>query len=339
MPTVYFFMMHDPADPDRDFQQVKVGITSGDVARRIAQLQTGNPWELRCVDSFETPCARVVEHFVHRTHAEKMQHLEWLRWPRSEVHKLIAEAKQAARRLEERASREDRFAAQPSNGIVRRPSREEIDLHMGARKLKTRLVPEKLRRQIAESRLTAATGSTLGIEGIVRVNRIEATARFSPRLAEERFPALVERCRASKTEGRFCWLKTPSPHSFAAANEEAKQAITAAGAAANTILTNGEGLRGLVARTPEHERLHDEFLRATQQVTYLEADLADLQTRLTIGLGEDEGLVGICSYKRYARARIDQNQFRETFPSEAAQCDEPVPAQLRKRVYPTRSYW
>ena len=98
MPSVYFFIMHDPASPDRDFGQVKVGITTGDVARRIAQLQTGNPWELRCVDYFETPCAREVEHFVHRTHAEAMQHLEWLRCSRNDVRALVDEAKQAARR-------------------------------------------------------------------------------------------------------------------------------------------------------------------------------------------------------------------------------------------------
>ncbi len=339
MPTVYFFMMHDPADPQRDFQQVKVGITGGDVARRIAQLQTGNPFELRCVDSFETPCARRVEHFLHRTHAAKMQHLEWLRWPRSEVHELIDEAKQAARRIEERASREERFASQPSNGIVRRPSREEIDLHMEARSFKTRLVPEMLRRQIAESLLTAATGSTLGIEGIVRVNRIEATIRFNPRLAEERFPALVDRCRVSKTEGRFCWLKTPPPRSFAVANEEAKRALAAAGAAGIAHSPQDPRQAGGNPPTPEERRGECEFLRATQQVTHLEADLADLQTELTIRLGEDEGLVGLCSYKRYARARIDQVRFRELFPSEAAQCEEPIPAQLRKRVYPTRSYW
>ncbi|MDO8681327.1 MAG: GIY-YIG nuclease family protein [Acidobacteriota bacterium] len=48
---------------------VKVGVTDSDVAARIAQLQTGNPYELRCLASFETPCALEVEHFVHRTHA------------------------------------------------------------------------------------------------------------------------------------------------------------------------------------------------------------------------------------------------------------------------------
>jgi hypothetical protein len=74
-------------------------------------------------------------------------------------------------------------------------------------------------------------------------------------------------------------------------------------------------------------------------VTRLQADVADLQSELTVRLGEDEGILGICSYKRYLRARIDRVRFCQEFPDEAAQCAEQVPAQLRKRVYPTRSYW
>ena len=80
MPVVYFFAMHDPAEPERDFGLVKIGITDGEVAHRLATLQTGNPYELRCIDAIETLFAREVEHHLHRTHASRMQHLEWLRW-------------------------------------------------------------------------------------------------------------------------------------------------------------------------------------------------------------------------------------------------------------------
>ena len=191
---------------------------------------------------------------------------------------------------------------------------------MQARSVKTKLVPEELRRECAEARLAAATGATLGIRGIVRANRVELTTRFSPRVAEAKFPALSERCRVRKTDGRFCWLKVPAPHHFAAVNHRAKAAVGAAEAAVNEILATQAGLEGFTPRTREHERLHDEFLKATQQVTRLTADLANLQGELTVRLGEDKGLVGVCSYKRYVRARIDRAQFCRTFPDEAARC-------------------
>jgi hypothetical protein len=37
--NVYFLSLVDPADPDRDFSLVKVGFTTNDVEKRIAQLQ------------------------------------------------------------------------------------------------------------------------------------------------------------------------------------------------------------------------------------------------------------------------------------------------------------
>jgi hypothetical protein len=92
-------------------------------------------------------------------------------------------------------------------------------------------------------------------------------------------------------------------------------------------------------RTPEIEQVHDEFLVATQLVTRLRADVEELQTELTLRLDEHDGLIGVCSYVRRARSLLDTASFCVAHPDEAKQCEEPVPAQLRKHVYPTRSYW
>ena len=77
---VYFLVMKTPREPDGAFGLVKIGITSGDVADRVATLQTGNPYDLRCIDSIETAWPGEVEHFMHRAHAPDMQQNEWLRW-------------------------------------------------------------------------------------------------------------------------------------------------------------------------------------------------------------------------------------------------------------------
>ena len=37
--------------------------------------------------------------------------------------------------------------------------------------------------------------------------------------------------------------------------------------------------------------------------------------------------------------KIDPDLFCSTYPDEAALCVQPLAAQLRKHVYPTRSYW
>ena len=339
MASLYFLIMYDPANPAHDFGLVKVGITEGDVADRIAQLQTGNPHELRCVAEFETPCARAVEHFVHQAHAAEMHHLEWLRWPRDSVATLVDEAKLAARRIEDIKSKKDGLVSRISNGKERRPEREEIELHRAALELKKNLVPAELRLKIAEGLLHAATGPTEGILGVVRVARAAPTTRFDARRAEEVFPALAGRCRVENVDGAFHWRKVPLPWHFVADKQAEEEATMAAEAAADALLLRNIEPEGWTLRTTELERLHDDFLRETQLATRLGADLASLESELTLRLDEYDALIGVCSYARRVCSRIDAAAFCLSYPEEAAHCMGLVAAQVRKHVYPTRSYW
>lgn len=339
MPNIYFLVMHDPADINRDFGLVKVGITDGEVADRIAQLQTGNPYELRCVDIVETSCALEVERFVHRIHATEMQHLEWLRRSRVDIPRLADQVRQAARRIEERQGKIRGIAAHPSNGVERRAVPEEIALHRDARSLKRELVRAELTMEAAGSMLKAATGATLGIPGVVRVTRVEDTSRFSARIAEAKFPGLVERSRINDVSGTFRWRRVPKPMDFVTERQTAAMASAAAKTAADRVLAARVSLDGWTHRTGELEQHHDEFLRATQAVNRLEGDLADVQNELIVRLGDHDGLVGVCSFIRRPIQRIDVDLFCGTFPLEASECHEPVALQLRKYVYPSRPYW
>src|SRR5882762_2819507 len=92
---VYFLVMKKPADPEYDFGVVKIGITWGDVLQRVARLQTGNPYDLFCFDSLETPWPREIEHFMHRTRAADMQKPEWLRCSRNDLRTLVDSAREA----------------------------------------------------------------------------------------------------------------------------------------------------------------------------------------------------------------------------------------------------
>ena len=116
---VYFLVMNGSIESEDGLVLVKVGITSGDVLDRIATLQTGNPYSLACFDSFETRWPSDVERFMHLTHAEDMHQNEWMRWSRDGLQHLVTEAKEAARQIERRKSKEEYFSAQASNGNTR----------------------------------------------------------------------------------------------------------------------------------------------------------------------------------------------------------------------------
>jgi hypothetical protein len=338
MPKVYFLSMQDAADVGYDFGLIKVGITDGDVAARIAQLQTGNPHGLLCLGRFDTPCASQVEHFIHRTHAAQMHHREWLRCARQDVGRLIEEAQAAACRFEERKRKEDAIVSRVTNGLIRRGDREEIKRHREVRILKYQLIPAQLRLAIAKHQLQAATGATNGIEGVVRVKYVAATIQFSPERAQLLFPTLASRCTVEKLIGSFRWRKMPQKSRFVAENHAAKQAAALAESCARQVLDTNTRLDGWAPRTPQIERLHDDFLQATQLVSRLDAELADRKTELTIRMGECEAIDPICSFKRAACSEVDSAMFCRMYPEEAAQCAAPVAAKLRKLIYPTRSY-
>src|SRR5258708_3945526 len=126
---VYFLSLVDPADPGRDFELVKVGITKKDVERRIEQLQTGNPYQIRCEASFPSPVARQVEHWIHRTNAANVVQLEWLRLARAQIPGLVQTARRESERLSRIAEATARWNQSLSNGTNRQPSAYELRIH------------------------------------------------------------------------------------------------------------------------------------------------------------------------------------------------------------------
>jgi hypothetical protein len=330
--------MRKSAQTGHDFGLVKIGITWGDVARRVAKLQTGNPFDLVCFDSVETAWPGQVEHRMHRTHADAMQQPEWIRCTHEDLAALVHEAKNAARQIEEQKALEHTFLMQASNGRTRRATSEERDIHYGCRKVFKHLVPARLRRDAAECRLKAATGLSFGIPGIVSVKYVNATHRFNRATASLRFPKLAAECSVERMSRDFRWRNVWRPSHFPEERLTAYEQLAASEAATIDALSQNNGPVGWTARTPELERWHLEFLESTKAVHRLSADLAELQTKLVVRLGEDEALESVCSFRRQPSPLIDRRLFFERYPHEASECSDPVEPTLRKFVYTSRSY-
>jgi hypothetical protein len=317
---------------------VKVGITWGDVADRVASLQTGNPFDLHCFAWFETPWPHEVENFMHRAHASEMHRNEWLKCARQRLPGLVDEARDAANRVAERKVREESIVSQVSNGQTRRATINEFRLHVDVRKLMKELIPAELRLSVAEDCLKAATGSTLGVTGIIRSKYLPATIRFCPSIAQSKFAVLASECFFPRMTSCFRWRKVPQKRSFMEENRAALAAHQAARQSAGVALRTNAELTGWADRTPDTERWHDDFLKATALVQRRRADIADLRTELIVSLGEFEALDGICSFKRALGPAFDAAEFCKNFPNEAEQCAAHVRPRLSKRVYSSRSY-
>jgi len=335
---VYFLALRDESEPQRDLGLVKIGITSGDVMRRVSSLQTGNPYDLLLFDAFETPWPREVEHFMHRTHAQEMLKPEWLRCPLHRLPSLVQEARKSAVQIANRKRNEQEVARTVSNGRTRRATPEEFELHREVRKVFRELVPAKLALRTSEARLHAATGATLGVPGIVRVKWLPSAKRFDINLARSEFSREALECTVSGVHGAFRWRGIPKPHKFPDRYLEAVTAEESAAESASALLRNGEEPRGLTPRTPELEALHDAYLKALPVVHRLEGDIAGLRTEIISRLGECDAMDPVCSYIRKTVDEFDRSLFQSHYPQAYQRCRVEIPPQLRKHVYPNRSY-
>ena len=206
---VYFLSIADPTNPGRDFNLVKVGITRNDVERRIEQLQTGNPYPIRCEASFRSPVARQVERWVHRTNASRVAQLEWLRLNRSEIPDLVEAAKQESERLARIAEAMAQWSHLESRGIERRPSSEERRLHEAVTGVLTDLWPLKLQLRRTEASIALQAGNVQRIPGIVKIWMFSPSRRFNPKIALEKFPDLAAGHVMQKVGGSFRWRGVP----------------------------------------------------------------------------------------------------------------------------------
>src|SRR5438128_2865016 len=205
---VYFLSLVNPANPDHDFERVKVGITRRDVARRIEQLQTGNPFRVRGERSFRSPVARQVEHWVHRT--SQVEQLEWLRLARSEIPGLVRKAQLEGERIARIAEATARWSRSESNGKERQPGAEERRLHEAARGVLAELWPVSLRLECTKRSIALKAGKVLHIPGIVTVSYRPLSGRVRPNTALKKFHDLAAPYAVEEVDGTFRWRGVPN---------------------------------------------------------------------------------------------------------------------------------
>ena len=69
-------------------QYTKIGY-SGDLEKRIKQLQTASPTGIKLLFSLETPYAYRIEQALHRRYASKNSNLEWFKLEQTDIDEII----------------------------------------------------------------------------------------------------------------------------------------------------------------------------------------------------------------------------------------------------------
>lgn len=74
-----------------DIPQYKIGVTSGDVNKRVKQLQTGNSDKIIVVNVFKSDFNRKIESRLHKKYETKRLEGEWFQLNDEDVNNFINE--------------------------------------------------------------------------------------------------------------------------------------------------------------------------------------------------------------------------------------------------------
>jgi hypothetical protein len=337
---VYFLSLVDLTSPVRDLELVKVGITKNDVERRIEQLQTGNPYQIRREASFRTSVARQVERWVHRTNVSRVAQLEWLRLSRLEIADLVKAAEREAERLAQIAQAKARWSQSRSNSKERPACAEERHLHEAIRDILSQLCPVKLRLRQTEAGIAVNAGHIARIPGIARIWVVPFSRRFSSQMAREKFPSLAMSHTVETVGGRFRWRKVPDlgAPEWTKLRLEVESLECRQRELDRAILNHPSGVCEEGARTDELAQLHEDWLLLKQQETRLEVDKEDLQAQIIQLIEDYAAITDVCSFARSPREVLNSKSFCATHPKEAAECSSERVAHVRRKIYASRSY-
>ena len=335
---LYFLTLVDPLDPDRDFGLVKVGITKGAVERRIENLQTGNPFRLRYTDSFQSPVARALECWIHRTH--HMAHLEWLRLSHAEIPALVAKAQVENVRLCEIADARARWSLTESNGTVRSPSAAEIQVHADARGVLEDFWSTSLQLDVTRLRLAVTAGGVGRIPGITQITRRSSFRKFRPNIALERFPELAARHMAGRVSSSFRWhdLPTRGSSQWAGLRAEIVELTRRKTALDRAMLEDSDVFDEEGKRTDALVELHETFIALFQRKARATIDRDYVRAKAVQQMEACEAVSGVCSYKRRLRSAFVADSFRTAHRAEALECSPTIDPFVQRRVFMSCSY-
>lgn len=341
---VYFLSLVDQADPARDFGLVKVGFTTSDVEKRIAQLQTGNPYQIRCEFSFPSPVARHVENWLHRSSATRGYQLEWLKLVRSDIPGLVEAAKRESERFASIADAMMRWVKSESNGRERQPSAQEQRLHdLARREVLPKLSLARARLENTRISIALKAGKVLRIPGIVKTSRIPASRRFNRNIVLDKFRTLAADHVAQEVRGAFSWRGVRNDGSSNWTSLRTERACRKTKRheldELNTaMLYAWDGAQPEGERTNDLARLHDEYLKLIEQEARLALDAQDIRAQMTQAIEDCEIITGVCSFRRSLARVLDSMSFREAHEKEAAECFSACNASIRREIYLSRSY-
>ena len=331
--TLHILGLEDPAGGTVP-PYYKVGITTDTVAKRIRQLQTGNPYRIVALHTFEIEGAEIVEQSLHRVYAPNRRILEWFELSDAELAAVLQAAENLKDDIEALVVEVRDLDQQHSNDTMLNPTAEATDLHLQAVTLEGQKTQNSLRIATMRSSLARITGTTRGIEGITQVSITNPSPGFSKRELKSADPDLYnDYLTIPEFKVSMKVLGKPTPRNYPNLVADKKQAAAAAPNVDPDDVTPDKE-----SRTTDAVQLHSEYINLVSQGGAIDRDLLLVKMKLKTLCGQARGIDGIFEYVRADRMTFDEDSFEADNPALYAQFTVQPQPQRRFAVMKSRDY-
>jgi hypothetical protein len=335
--TVYFLKLVDSRGK-HSFHEYKIGFTENDVAERIRQLKTGNPFRITLVDAVKSEAAHFLERRMHARLAEFNTHLEWFEFTYPALlDDQIRTTKQDAARLDRLARIVEQHRSQPSTDIIIEPDDTIHHLCQRAFEIGRAAAQNRIRSEICQWKLWFMSAGSGGIDGIVSVATAGSSNRFNEKEFKSVYPDLHRQyLTESLTESFKFHVKSPrvTDEEFQFLNKQKKdwkKLFEQTGAHVE------QGLPVLMA-THDAKQVHAEYLKLADELQLRDWELNEVKLELMAACGPNFGIEGVCQYDRSTELKFNKKRFSEERNDLYQQFQVPTEPEPKFKILNERSY-
>ncbi len=299
---------------------------------RVEELQTGNPRQLKRLNSVSTTFVSAVETTLHREFAPKrIQPGEWFKLNEAEIAHAIArcvELAAANARLIPLFEQAESLGALPSRSSVTRASDEAAMWAQAYRRANYGIKLFEKGRKSFRDYLEAASTRGVDVNDFVTISH-PAGDRSYKELFKETYPEIVSKYSSltMKVSGKF-WPKT-FRNEVHSPDEELAVVVSLTDALMQQVSTSTDQREEIVA-------MHTLYLALISQKPVLVKQKEVAKAHLMLLCGENSGIEDLCTWRRRAteETEVDWKTIAKTYPKEVAACTtfgEPSPDVQIKR--------
>lgn len=285
---------------------------------RLIEHQTGNPRRLIIEKIFTMPAVEAVETTLHYLFAKNRLMGEWMRFSPEELATALYKAEELAQEIANQLPKfqtVDELAGIESNGIIKNKDAESIRLHESASR--NRLVINYCANLIDKYKNILVTAIEKGVDVSSQAKKQirKGSKKFDAKLFEARFPDIFKKYTTyiPKMNQRFLW-KNLIEFSNIEDLFDAQQIQLIRDF--ETILDRSSSDLNVIFE------LHEKHLGLLEIQKYAEWQSEIATANIKVITGQDEGIDGICSWKRNVvqKIEIDKEGFERDYPELYAEC-------------------